>query len=116
MHVISIAFGSAPAIWQFVFKTEDAAKKAWDEIAVADEAVITDDFGQSARFKAKDIAGRMIENLDMSQVAHVERSLRQQRMQAKFQKAAESDPEIRAAMRGPAVLSPMGMPFNGRGN
>ena len=58
----------------------------------------------------------MIENLDMSQVAHVERSLRQQRMQAKFQKAAESDPEIRAAMRGPAVLSPMGMPFNGRGN
>jgi hypothetical protein len=35
-------------------------------------------------------------------------------MQTDFQKAAESDPYIRAAMRGPAVISPMG--FNGRGN
>ena len=36
MHVIPSPSGSAPAIWQFVFKTEDAAKKAWDEIAMAD--------------------------------------------------------------------------------
>ena len=120
MHVISIAFGTAPAIWQFVFKTEDAAQTAWTNFNnFSPESGcyinITDDFGQTETFDVDKITGRMLENLDMSQQAHVERSLRQQRMQAKFQKAAESDPEIRAAMRGPAVLSPM-PGFNGRGN
>ena len=58
----------------------------------------------------------MLENLDVSKQAHIARSLHQQRIQAEFQKAAESDPVIRTAMRGPAVLSPMGNSFNGRGN
>ena len=115
MHVITVAFGEAPAMWQFVFKTEEAATVAWQQLGNETQVVIVDDFGQTGNFDSKHINGRMLENLDMSQQAHVERSLRQQRMQAKFQKAAESDPEIRAAMRGPAVLSPIAG-FNGRGN
>jgi hypothetical protein len=115
MHIISIAFGTAPAIWQFVFKTEEDAQKAWLDVVKSGRITVTDDFGQTATFDTNNITGRMIENLDKSQLAHVERSLRQQRMQAKFQKAAEADPEIRAAMRGPAVLTPMAG-FNGRGN
>ena len=30
MHVITVAFGEAPAMWQFVFKTEEAAHQDWD--------------------------------------------------------------------------------------
>jgi hypothetical protein len=116
MHVITIAFGNAPAVWQFVFKTEEAAIKAWNDHALkAGRITITDDFGQTAIFDTNNITGRMLENLDMSKQAHVARSLHQQRTQAEFQKAAESDPGIRAAMRGPAVLSPV-PGFNGRGN
>ncbi len=118
MHVISIAFGSAPAIWQFVFKTEEAATKVWNEDVTRigpGRISIIDDFGQTGLFDIETITGRMIENLDTSKQAHIARSLHQQRVQAEFQKAAESDPAIRAAMRGPAVLSPMAG-FNGRGN
>lgn len=114
MHVITIAFGSAPAVWQFVFKTEEAAIKAWSSFGDGSLNIV-DDFGQTANFIEGSVTGRMIENLDMSKQAHVARSLHQQRTQAEFQKAAESDPGIRAAMRGPAVLSPV-PGFNGRGN
>lgn len=116
MHVITVAFGEAPAMWQFVFKTEEAATVAWQQLGNETEVVIVDDFGQTGNFDPKHISGRMLENLDISKQAHIARSLHQQRLQAEFQKAAESDPVIRTAMRGPAVLSPMGMPFNGRGN
>lgn len=118
MHIITIAFGSAPSIWQFVFRTEEAAKKVWDHKAVTPGLIeITDDFGQTAVFREADICGRMIENMDLSKQAHLNRHLHQQRMQAEANKQAEADPAIRAAMagRGPAILSPMGG-FNGRGN
>ena len=118
MHVITVAFGSAPATWQFIFKTEERAVKAWDNLNIGkagDRVVVIDDFGQTALFDPVNITGRMIENLDLSKLAQVQRGLHQQRTQAEFQKAAESDPAIRMAMRGPAVLSPMAG-FNGRGN
>lgn len=116
MHVITVAFGEAPAMWQFVFKTEEAATAAWQQLGNDTQVVIVDDFGQTGNFDSKHINGRMLENLDVSKQAHIARSLHQQRIQAEFQKAAESDPVIRTAMRGPAVLSPMGNSFNGRGN
>ncbi len=113
MHIITI--GCAPLALQFVFKNKETADAAWESKADATgEITITDDFGQVGVFKCKDITCRVIEDCDLSKRAHVERSLHQQRMQTDFQKAAESDPYIRAAMRGPAVISPMG--FNGRGN
>ena len=115
MHVITVAFGTAPAMWQFVFKTEEAAQKAWIDVMKAGRISITDEFGQTAAFDTNNVTGRMMENLDLSKLAQVQRGLHQQRTQAEFQKAAESDPAIRMAMRGPAVLSPMAG-FNGRGN
>lgn len=118
MYVITVAFGTAPAMWQFVFKTEEAANKAWDNLnlgTTGDRIGITDDFGQRGLFDPANIVGQMLENLDLSKQAQVARGLHQQRTQAEFQKAAESDPIIRMAMRGPAVLSPV-PGFNGRGN
>jgi hypothetical protein len=118
MHVITVAFGTAPAMWQFVFKTKETAVSAWDSLNIGkagDRIVIIDDFGQSALFNPADITGRMFEDLDLSKQANIARNLHQQRMQAEFQKAAESDPIIRMAMRGPAVLSPV-PGFNGSRN
>ena len=118
MHIITVAFGATPAMWQFVFKTEESAIKSWDvlNIGKAGDCVgVTDDFGQSALFDLANVTGRMLENLDLSKQAQIARSLHQQRTQAEFQKSAESDPVIRMAMRGPAVLSPV-PGFNGRGN
>lgn len=115
MHVITVAFGATPAMWQFIFKTEETAKAAWENITKAGRVNITDDFGQTALFDTNNITGRMFENMDLSKQAQVQRGLHQQRTQAEFQKAAETDPIIRMAMRGPAVLSPI-PGFNGRGN
>jgi hypothetical protein len=115
MHIITVAFGATPAMWQFIFKNEESAEKAWLDINKAGRVTITDDFGQKSTFDTNNIVGRMIENMDLSKQAQVQRGLHQQRTQAEFQKAAETDPVIRMAMRGPAVLSPM-QGFNGRGN
>ena len=106
MHIITIA--CAPVALQFVFKTKESADTAWNAYAnAAGEVTVTDDFGQIGIFKAEQIACRVIEDCDLSKRAHIERSLHQQRTQTEFQKAAEADPVIRAAMRGPAVLSPV---------
>jgi hypothetical protein len=106
MHIITIA--CAPVAMQFVFKNKENADIAWNAY-VAGTGVfnITDDFGQIGKFKLENISCLVIEDCDLSKRAHVERSLHQQRMQFEAQKAAESDPAIRAAMRGPAVLSPV---------
>ena len=129
MHIITI--GCAPLAMQFVFKNKETANAAWaacdpgDELLSAEgskstllgkigRVTITDDFGQIGEFSKAAMTSRTIEDCDLSKRAHIERSLHQQRMQTDFQKAAESDPHIRAAMRGPAVIAPMG--FNGRGN
>jgi hypothetical protein len=113
MHIITIA--SAPTVIQFVYKTKAGAVAALGayKTAMQDTFEITDDFGQYAVFKLEGISSVVMEDCSLSRQAHIERSLHQQRMQYDAQKAAESDPTIRAAMRGPAVLSPM---FNGSRN
>lgn len=117
MYALTIAFGQPAVIWQLMFKTKEAADKAFETSALANDknivATIADDFGQIAQVRVADITGRMLEDMTESAQAHIARALHQQRMQAQAQKAAESDPQIRAAMRGPAVLSPVPQ-FNGR--
>jgi len=119
MHIITI--GCAPLALQFVFKNKETADAAWlattpGALRVANTLItITDDFGQVGEFSQSAISCRVIEDCDLSKRAHVERSLHQQRMQTDFQRAAESDPHLRAGMRGgPSVITPF-MP-NGRGN
>lgn len=114
MYALTIAFGQPAVVWQLVFKTKETAETVWKKYYDGISTIeITDDFGQTVRIAAKNIIGIMLENMTESAQAHIARALHQQRMQAQTLKAAESDPQIRAAMRGPAVLSPVPQ-FNGR--
>ena len=50
----------------------------------------------------------MFEDLDQSKLANIELFLHQQRVQVAAQKAAQSDPGLKASslMNGPSVLTP----------
>jgi len=52
----------------------------------------------------------MLEDMEKSKLAHIERGLHQARTQAKAQQAATQDPVLKSAamMRGPAMIDPMG--------
>lgn len=122
MFAITVAFGAQS--WRLLYKTQERAEADWasltaptnkiDSFNGIEHASMQDDFGQRARIKLDAVAGLMFENLDESKLGTIEWGLHQQRTQMSFQQRAESDPTIRAAaaMRGPAVISPMG---NGRG-
>lgn len=72
---------------------------------------ITDDFGQRLQLIQPYFA-ILIQDMQLSQLADIERGIHQAVTQAKAQERAKTDPTLMAAMRaqnGPAVLSPMGM-------
>lgn len=126
MHSLTICFGPAATPWILLFKDEAKAAtiyNAYAEQAVSEEKPLSgvligsDDFGQAFVIPASEIKGMMLEDMDLSQDAAVERGLHQARTQAKAETKAMGDDVIKAAIRakqqGPAVYQP-GMP-NSRG-
>jgi hypothetical protein len=112
MFSLSVIVG--PTVWGFLFKTEEAAMKSVEAIAVGkdgDRVEVFDDFGQRAAMEFRSIGGWMLEDLNESKLAHVARALHQAHINAECHKAAYSDPALQQVARGPAILSPMG---NGR--
>jgi hypothetical protein len=95
-----------------MFKTQETANKAI-EFTQNEWVNITDDFGQQASFRGEQIYGFLLEDLNASKLAHIERALHNARMQAEGQKMAQADPALVHASRGPNIISPMGM-GNGR--
>lgn len=124
MHQITVVFGPSPVPWAFLFNKPELADQAFATIKAAkldgkDSLTggscisIVDEFGQQGCLEIKNIHGFMLEDLDKSNLAQIERGLHQARTQAKAQQRAGADPALRAAMmtQGAPVLSPMG---NGR--
>ena len=115
MFCVNIALGST--VWRLLFKDAAKAQAAfqltWNR-NVGDITAIEDDFGQVCNFPAAECIGSMFEDLDKAKMANVELFLHQQRVQVLAQKAAQSDPGLRAAsmMNSPRVLDPMGMQRN----
>lgn len=119
MYCINVCLGHT--VWRLLFKDEGKAfdaslrlKDAWEK---NDGTLfdINDEFGQTMRLKTSAIQGVMTEDLEKAKMANVELFLHQQRVQVMAQKAAQSDPGLRAAsmMNGPSVLTPLaGMPRN----
>jgi hypothetical protein len=110
MYSLTIAFGETPAMWRLLFKTEEAACIAQSVVTgEAGSFVITDDFGQTCGFKASDIVGHMLEDLDQSKLAGVEMMLHNARTQAAAQTIARTEPALRAVgQQGPSVFVPNG--------
>lgn len=111
MHAITVIVGQIG--WSLLFKDAEKAQEVAAVLASRPQpyTVIEDDFGQKLDARTDLIAGYMIENMEQSKLAHVERALHQQRTQNLAQKAAEADPAMRLnrVMNGPAMLQP-GMP------
>ena len=62
---------------------------------------VADDFGQRATIDIKSIHGFMLEDMEQSKLAHIERGLHQARTQARAQQMATADPVLKnAAMIG----------------
>lgn len=118
MFLITVIVG--PAQWALMFRTPESTEVAKQALQTATQnaavgIMISDDFGQHLDVKSASIHGFLVEDLEKTKLAHVERSLHAGRTQALAQKACEADPAIRAALsaRGPAILSPVGFPGNG---
>ena len=111
MHAITVIVGQIG--WSLLFKEESKAKEMSAILAKRENefTVLEDDFGQKLDARTALIAGYMIEDMEQSKLAHVERALHQQRTQNLAQKIAESDPGLRInrMMNGPAMIQP-GMP------
>lgn len=115
MFSLTISFGPAATMWTLMWRDKEKAEAAWNAVALAkaSETVLnlTDEFGQEAVIEIATVHGVMLEDMEQSKLAHIERAMHQQRMQVKAQEMAQSDPVLRAArfQQGPAVLTP-GMP------
>jgi len=115
MYLLTIVFGPSPTPWSLLFENPELADKAFADLETATQTEkifisIIDDYGQHASIDVASIHGFMLEDMEKSKLAHIERGLHQARTQAKAQQAATQDPVLKSAamMRGPAMIDPMG--------
>ena len=113
MHSLTIVFG--PTGTQFVLlytaknNAEDVFKKLLAPASTAvSTVVIADDFGQSLAVRTETIYGIMLEDLNLSGEAAIERGLHAARVNAKGQTRAQSDPVLKFAAMGPQIVGPRG--------
>lgn len=110
MFSITVALANTQIVWTFMYKTKESADAAWTggHDPVTTDWLISDDFGQRATIPRKSPA--LLEDLDQSKMAHIERSLHVERVKVAAQRAAQSDPVLKTAMmtrgNGAAVFDP----------
>lgn len=117
MHSLTICFGPTGTVWTLLYKTEEKAGECYGAYTDAKlnkaygPLIGSDDFGQAFSLDIDQIHGMLLEDMDLSQMAQVERGLHQARSQAKAQTRAMQDPVIKESLRaqqmGPAVMSPV---------
>lgn len=109
MYSLTISFGmNGQMPWVFLYKTEETAKQAAQSKTNTAWWHVTDDFGQEGQFRVTDIHGILLENLELSKMAHVERGLHNLRTQIKADQMADADPTVKTARmrQGAAMLTP----------
>ncbi len=119
MFSLTIVFGPGPMVWTLMF--QDQAKAALAAIEIDNTSSenrihLGDDFGQVVSISRAEIHGSMLEDMEQSRLAHIERALHQARTQAKGAEIADADPVLRQARmkahgQSMPILQPMG---NGR--
>lgn len=119
MYLLTIVFGPVPTPWALLFQKPEAADKTFMDLETAKKekaptVSVADDFGQRATIDTVFIHGFMLEDMEKSKLAHIERGLHQARTQARAQQQAAADPVLKnaAMMQGPAMLNPMGTRFS----
>lgn len=117
MYSLTIHFGPNAMQWPLLFKEEEKAGVIYNAYldfqvseATAGMLIGSDDFGQSFAIPMEQIAGILLEDMDLVEEARIYRSLANARGEVKARQRAMSDPVIRTAQNGPAVMTPR---FNG---
>lgn len=113
MFSITFQFGPQQAPWTLLYKEEQGMQNAlmvFDSGHPTELATISDDFGQTLRCRRNEVHALLAEDMTMSAMAMIERSIHMAKVQAKLQSRAAADPEIKAAQRpaGPPIYSPLG--------
>jgi hypothetical protein len=120
MYSLSINYGPTGTVWALLFKDEEKAEQAYNayvdhkmnHAAGVSVLIGSDDFGQCYAIPFDEIHGMLFENLEQLEQARIQRALADERVKAKFMKAARSDPTIMEAARqgqpGTGVLTPFG--------
>ncbi len=111
MFSLTIAFGNGPAtMWTLMWRDKEKADEAFARAQDHEPSslILTDEFGQCCDIERAGICGVMLEDMELSKLAHIERALHQARTQAQGQQAAENDNVLRTqrSRSGPAVLTP----------
>jgi hypothetical protein len=118
MFSLTIVFGPGPMVWTLMFKTEERVREELANWAI-NKTPLIDDFGQECVISADIMHGYMVENLEQSKLAHIERALHQARTQAKGAEIADSDPVLAQARRraqgGMPIMQPMPTGFSPNG-
>ena len=120
MFSLTIVFGPGPMVWTLMFKTRETATDARNSLLAkkyeGETAFdLVDDFGQECEIKASECHGWMLEDLEQSKFAHIERALHQTRTKIAADKIAEGDPSIKEAARRAQGGMPMIQPVPGFG-
>ena len=99
MFSLTIVFGPGPMVWTLMFKEKQAAIKGMNAIGEHSGKFLEteDDFGQRAIIEKTQVHGFMVEDMEQSRLAHIERALHQARTQAKGSELADADPVLRQA-------------------
>ena len=98
MFSLTIVFGPGPMVWTLMYKNREAAESARSFLRDNGNHVgMIDDFGQECEIRTDGIQGWMLEDLEQSRLAHIERALHQARTQAKGAELAEADPVLKHA-------------------
>jgi hypothetical protein len=122
MFSLTIVFGPGPMVWTLMFKTEDKARlnvSTLNQSPLGQVTRFVDDFGQECDIITDELKGWMLEDMEQSKLAHIERALHQARTQAKGAEIADSDPVLAQARRraqgGMPIMQPMPTGFSPNG-
>jgi len=97
MFSLTIVFGPGPMVWTLMYKEREKAENHRAQLAGSNSVILVDDFGQEATFFGDPVNGVMLEDLEQSKLAHIERALHQARTKIKADEMAMADPAMRAA-------------------
>src|SRR5579863_10384237 len=122
MFSLTIVFGPGPMVWTLMFKTEDKAQlnvSTLNQSPLGQVTRFVDDFGQECNIITDELKGWMLDDMEQSKLAHIERALHQARTQAKGAEIADSDPVLAQARRraqgGMPIMQPMPTGFSPNG-
>ena len=105
MFVLTLNYGPSSTIDSFFFKTEDAAKAAFDSL-IAGENFLSDDFGSYACISGE-LHSLRVGVVETVLEAQIEQTLAQQRAQAKAQQRVQADPLLKFAQFSGGRMAPV---------